>query len=47
MRYTTGSGASTVNPPDLNIAVNAVKKHLEQKASIWDWDEDVEFIGIS
>jgi len=47
MRYTTGSAASAVNPPDPSIAFQAVKKHLEQKAGIWDWDEDVEFIGLS
>jgi len=47
MRYTTGSGASSVKPPDPGVAFLAVKKHLEQKAGIWDWDEDVEFIGLS
>ena len=47
MRYTTGSAASAVNPPNPSIAFQAVKKHLEQKAGIWDWDEDVEFIGLS
>ncbi|MFC1903116.1 hypothetical protein ACFLX4_03510, partial [Chloroflexota bacterium] len=47
VRYTTGSGASAVNPPDPSVAFQAVKKHLEQKAGIWDWDEDVEFIGLS
>jgi len=47
MRYTTGSGASAANPPDPGVAFKAVRKHLEQKAGIWDWDEDVEFIGLS
>jgi len=47
VRYTTGSAASAVNPPDPSIAFQAVKKYLEQKAGIWDWDEDVEFIGLS
>jgi len=47
MRYTAGSASSAVNPPDPSTAFQAVKKHLEQKASIWDWDEDIEFIGLS
>jgi hypothetical protein len=47
MRYTTDSAASVVNPPDPGRAFQAVKKYLEQKASIWDWDEDAEFIGLS
>ena len=47
MCYTTDSAAYAVNPPDPGRAFQAVKKHLEQKAGIWDWDEDVEFIGLS
>ena len=47
MRYTASSATSTVIPPDPSKAFQAVKKHLEEKASIWDWDEDIEFIGLS
>lgn len=47
MGYTTNPGASSVDPPDPDIAFKAAKKYLEQKAGIWDWDEDVEFIGLS
>ena len=33
--------------PDSNTAFQAVKRYLEQKASIWDWEEDVQFIGMN
>jgi ERCC4-related helicase/HKD family nuclease len=47
MRHATSSTTPAENPPDPTMAFEAVKKYLEPKASIWDWDEDVEFIGIS
>ena len=45
MRYTTEISVSLVKPPAPTIAFEAVKKYLESKAVIWDWDEDVESIG--
>lgn len=36
-----------IAPPDPSAAFQAAKKYLEQKAGLWDWEEDVEFIGLS
>jgi len=47
MRYTTGPAVSAARPPDPSEAFRAVKKYLEEKTAVWDWDEDVEFIGLS
>jgi HKD family nuclease/ERCC4-related helicase len=41
------SPSSTTAPPDPRLSYQAAKQHLEQKAGLWDWDEDVEFIGLS
>jgi hypothetical protein len=30
-----------------DIAFKAAREHLEGKASLWDWEDDVEFIGLS
>ena len=38
---------SEISIPDPSTAFNAVKKHLEGKAKIWDWTDDVEFVGLS
>jgi hypothetical protein len=34
-------------PPDPNTAFQATKRYLEQKTGLWDWVDDVEFIGLS
>jgi len=47
MRIATGSDMGSVSPPDPNIAFLSAKKHLEKKANLWDWEEDIEFIGMS
>ncbi len=46
IRHTAGS-ASAMTSPDPSKAFQTAKKHLEEKAAIWDWDEDVEFVGMS
>ncbi|MGA2159999.1 MAG: helicase-related protein [Dehalococcoidia bacterium] len=44
----SGAGSDTsINPPDPTAAFSTAKKYVEQKASIWDWDENIEFVGIS
>jgi hypothetical protein len=43
-----GARASgSINAPDPTTAFQTAKKYVEQKASIWDWDEDIEFVGLS
>jgi hypothetical protein len=36
---------ATVSPPDPSVVFSIAKHHLEQKLGLWDWDDDVEFIG--
>jgi len=33
--------------PDPEAAFQAAREHVEKTAGIWDWAEDVEFLGIS
>ncbi len=33
--------------PNLSKAFQIAKGYIEQKAGIWDWEEDVEFLGLS
>jgi superfamily II DNA or RNA helicase/HKD family nuclease len=35
------------SPPDASAAFDAAKRHLEQKYGLWDWADDVEFLGMS
>ncbi|MGH6932357.1 MAG: hypothetical protein ACREEE_07975, partial [Dongiaceae bacterium] len=37
------------NPQSLHVAAAFAKarSHLETKAQLWDWDDDVEFLGLS
>lgn len=37
----------TVPPPDPHASFETAKKWLEQSADIWDWADDVEFVGLS
>jgi len=37
----------TVAVPDPETAFRAARQHLEEKAAIWDWADDVEFLGLS
>jgi hypothetical protein len=34
-------------PPEADVAFRAARKHLEAKAGLWDWEDDVEFLGMS
>jgi len=43
----TDGQANGSEPADPTIAFHAAQKHLEQTASIWDWTDDVEFLGMS
>ena len=38
---------AAVQPPDPGKAFEIARKWLEEKAGVWDWDDDVEFIGTS
>jgi SNF2 family DNA or RNA helicase len=35
------------NPPDPSVAFNAAKAHIESEVGLWDWIDDVEFLGLS
>jgi hypothetical protein len=34
-------------PPDPSIALAAAKAHVETEVGLWDWIDDVEFLGLS
>ena len=34
-------------PPDASTAFEAAKAHVETKVGLWDWVDDVEFLGLS
>jgi hypothetical protein len=31
----------------MDQAYQLAKRHLEEKVQLWDWDEDVELIGVA
>jgi hypothetical protein len=35
------------NPPDPSAAFTIAKQHVEAKLQLWDWIEEVEFLGLS
>ena len=37
--------AADIPPPV--PAFQAARQYLEQKAELWDWDDDIEFLGLS
>jgi ERCC4-related helicase len=39
--------ASKCTPPDPSFAFAAAKTHAENEVGLWDWIDDVEFLGIS
>jgi superfamily II DNA or RNA helicase len=39
--------AASAEVPNPEPAFRVAKQYLEQKANLWDWDEDVEFLGLS
>ena len=42
-----GKNGLSAAVPDTTAALAAAKKHIEKTADIWDWEENVEFIGLS
>jgi hypothetical protein len=38
---------SNIHPPDPSPAYEIAKRHVEEKLSLWDWIEEVEFLGLS
>ena len=36
-----------LNRMDVEEAFRCAKRHVEQNAKLWDWDEDVELIGVA
>jgi len=48
VEYTaSGSHEIAIVPPEADVAFRAAKKHLEAKVGLWDWEDDVEFLGMS
>jgi hypothetical protein len=47
----TGTGNEIDPPkscrPDCASAFSAAKRHLKKKRDLWNWEDDVEFIGLS
>ena len=41
------TGRPTAKPTDPHRALEIAKSHLEKTTKLWDWDEDVEFLGMS
>jgi hypothetical protein len=33
--------------PDPSAAFGKARKHLEETADLWEWTDDVEFVGVS
>lgn len=47
IQYGGETSSKEIIPTDPSAAFQTARRHLEKKAHIWDWDEDVEFIGLS
>ncbi|HXI23294.1 MAG TPA: helicase-related protein [Pyrinomonadaceae bacterium] len=41
------STGTKCTPPDPSAAFEAAKSHVEHKVGLWDWIDDVEFLGLS
>src|SRR3989441_4001075 len=41
------SPGAKCSPPDASVAFNAAKAHVENEIGLWDWIDDVEFLGLS
>jgi len=39
--------ASNISPPDPSPAFEIAKRHIEKTLNLWDWTEEVEFLGLS
>jgi ERCC4-related helicase len=50
-RVAVSKEATNVSPgkgmADPRAAFEMAKRHLEEKTELWDWDDDVEFVGMS
>jgi hypothetical protein len=42
-----GAAPLTGGIPDPQAAFQAARRHVEKKAGVWDWADDVEFLGLS
>lgn len=38
---------ATAQPPDPAMLFETAKRWLEENGGVWDWDDDVEFVGMS
>jgi ERCC4-related helicase/HKD family nuclease len=38
---------SKISPPDPSAAFEIAKKHVDEKLNLWDWIEEMEFLGLS
>jgi hypothetical protein len=38
---------SAISPPNASGAFELAKQYLEDKIGVWDWNDDVEFLGLS
>lgn len=41
------TGSATRPPTDVDRAFQVAKEHLESQSTVWDWDDDVEFLAAS
>lgn len=46
-RQAADTPAKAAAPPDAARFFDLAKRHLEERLGLWDWDDDVEFIGLS
>jgi hypothetical protein len=46
-RDATETQANGPVPPDGSAAFDKARSHLEEKLGLWDWADDVEFLGMS
>ena len=46
-REAVESPAAKIPPPDPSSAFEAAKQYLEGKLDLWDWTEEIEFLGLS
>ena len=46
-RQATETSAKVAAPPDAARFFELAKRNLEERLGLWDWDDDVEFIGLS
>jgi hypothetical protein len=47
VNHQAAESPSRPSPPDPSAYFEAAKLHLEKSTDLWDWDDDVEFVGLS